>query len=276
VLPVDADQRIIAIGDIHGDGNAMVRALTLAGVIDADLEWAGGRTIVVQVGDQLDRGDDEKAILDYFEYLSAAAWQAGGGFYPLIGNHETINVDLDFRYVTEGGWADFADVPADPQDPLIAMYEPHARGRVAAFRPGGPYARILAGHNTVMVIGDTVFVHGGLLPVHLAQGLDGVNASIQNWMAGVGPRPAVISGEDSVVWSRHYSRDTDQMDCDLLTQVLQALQVSRIVVAHSVQANGINRACEGRAIRIDVGLAAHYGGTLRVLQIHRGAVSVIQ
>ena len=42
-------------------------------------------------------------------------------------------------------------------------------------------------------------------------------------MAGTGPRPAVISGSDSVVWSRHYSRDTDEMDCDLLTQVRGAL-----------------------------------------------------
>lgn len=276
VLPVPAQQRIIAFGDVHGDAQAVLAALNLAGVINADLEWIGGDTIVVQVGDQLDRGDDERAILDYFEYLSDAAWAAGGGVYPLVGNHETINVDLDFRYVTPGGWTDFDDIPYDDQDPLIQMYDPAVRGRVAAFRPGGPYARILAGHNAVMVVGDTLFAHGGVLPVHLAMGLDEVNRSIQRWMRGDGPRPAAISGGDSVVWSRHYSRDTDDMDCALLEQVLGALEVRRIVVAHTVQEAGINGVCGGRAFRVDVGLAAAYGGRPQVLEIRGDDVRVIQ
>ena len=62
------------------------------------------------VGDQLDRGDGERAILDPFEELADQAHAAGGGFHALLGNHEVMNVEEDFRYVTDG-MTEFADVP---------------------------------------------------------------------------------------------------------------------------------------------------------------------
>ena len=43
---------------------------------------------------------------------------------------------------TDGGWADFADIEYDDNDELLSEYEEEERGRVAAFRPGGPYALI--------------------------------------------------------------------------------------------------------------------------------------
>ena len=127
--------RVVAIGDVHGAIEAARSALSLAGVIDANREWVGGKTQVVQLGDQLDRGDDEQAILDWFEVLRAQAEAAGGGFHPLLGNHETMNVKLDLRYITAGGFADFADTPYDTQDAFIMAYPEEQRGRVAAFRP---------------------------------------------------------------------------------------------------------------------------------------------
>ena len=101
---------MVAFGDVHGDINAALSALRLADVIDENNSWSGGNTLVVQVGDQLDRGDTERQILDLFEILRSQAEEVGGGFYPLLGNHEIMNIDLDFRYVTDGGYAEFADV----------------------------------------------------------------------------------------------------------------------------------------------------------------------
>ena len=46
--------RIIAIGDVHGDGAATMKVLRGTGVIDANENWAAGTSWVVQVGDQLD------------------------------------------------------------------------------------------------------------------------------------------------------------------------------------------------------------------------------
>eukprot|EP00850_Spirogloea_muscicola_P007005 SM000034S12759 [mRNA] locus=s34:515130:515745:- [translate_table: standard] len=65
--------------------------------------------IVVQLGDVLDRGDDEIAILSLLHHLDFEARQQGGAVYLVNGNHETMNVGEDFRYVTAGGLAEAED-----------------------------------------------------------------------------------------------------------------------------------------------------------------------
>jgi len=272
-LPAPA--RLVGFADVHGDLEATLEVLRLAGLIDDDAHWAGGETVVVQVGDQLDRGDDEQAILDLFEQLSAEAWEAGGGFYPLLGNHETMNVELDFRYVTDGGFEDFADTPYDTNDAFYLDFPRAQRGRVAAFRPGGPYAMVLAGHNIVMQVGATVFVHGGILPDHAAAGLDTINADVQAWMRGEGEEPDQWIGSDSPVWSRHYSDDDVPPECDMLTETLDLLGAARMVVGHSVQ-DEANPACDGKVWRLDVGMAAHYGGRPAAVEVLGDTVNLLE
>ena len=58
-------KRLIAIGDVHGDLTATIKALKLANVISLTIpnnvmdinkvNWTGGNTVVVQLGDQIDR-----------------------------------------------------------------------------------------------------------------------------------------------------------------------------------------------------------------------------
>ena len=43
--------RTVAIGDLHGDYEAMVRSLKLADLIDDDQQWVGGEATLVQLGD---------------------------------------------------------------------------------------------------------------------------------------------------------------------------------------------------------------------------------
>ncbi len=56
---VSAPGRIVAIGDVHGDLQAARGALMLAGAMDDNDNWIGGDLVVVQVGDQPDRGEGE-------------------------------------------------------------------------------------------------------------------------------------------------------------------------------------------------------------------------
>lgn len=256
--------RWVAIGDLHGDLESARTALMLAGAMDDSNHWIGGDLVVVQVGDQLDRGDGERAILDLLESLAAEAHTQGGAVYPLLGNHETMNVDEDYRYVTPGGWADFADTPHDPADPALAEYAASEKGRVAAFRPGGPYAKVLAGHKLAVMVGDSVFVHGGLLPHHATMGLDALSDPFSAWMAGAGPRPELTTSDDSPVWIRQYSDDPDAADCALLAETLDHLGAARMVVAHTVQGE-ITTECDEKVWLVDVGLSSYYGGTPAVL-----------
>ena len=134
---------IIAIGDIHGDIQLMIDTLTIGEVIEkTDKEninaiqinrkdknesieyykWIGKNTIVVQVGDQIDRCrptdkkfsnckeqnvtyDDEASdieILLFFTnlHIKASAVGDGSAVYSLLGNHELMNIIGDVRYVS--------------------------------------------------------------------------------------------------------------------------------------------------------------------------------
>lgn len=44
-----AAERIVAIGDLHGDLDKTKRALRLGGLIDEAGNWTGGQTVAVQV-----------------------------------------------------------------------------------------------------------------------------------------------------------------------------------------------------------------------------------
>lgn len=276
-----APERLMAIGDVHGDLAATRRALRLAGAIDDQDRWVGGSLVLVQTGDQLDRGDDEQAILDLFERLRIEAQAAGGAFHALLGNHELMNAAGDLRYVTPGGYADFEDVEGLALDaPALARLPPAARARAAAFSPGGPYARMLAQRNTVVVVGPSVFVHGGVLPKHVTRGVDdlaSLNADVRAWLVGGddhGTLERAVMADDGVVWTRTYAQD-DAETCALLGDALGRLQVERMVVGHTVQKSGITSGCDDRVWRIDVGLAAYYGGSTQVLSIEGDRVEAL-
>lgn len=238
-----ARARVIAIGDVHGDLQAFRAALRLAGVIDERDRWIGGDTLVVQTGDLLDRGDDEPEVLALIEQLPVLA---------LNGNHELMNAAGDLRYVTPDGFTDYGGPD----------------GRLAAFAPGSPIARTLAGRTMVAMVGDTVFVHGGVLPEHV-DGLAAMELETRCWLSGARAElPSSMTVEDSPVWTRAYS--VDPPDCDRLRAALDRLGAARMVVGHTPQQAGITSACDGAVWRIDVGLAAAYGGPVQVLELGDG------
>ena len=263
-----AAPRIVAVGDLHGDLDATLRALHLAGAIDAQNHWAGGKLILVQTGDILDRGDQEQAILDLFVQLAEEAAAAGGAVYRLHGNHELMNAALDLRYVTPGGFADFVDaVTVDPGDTTLTAYDPLHWARVVAFRPGGPYARILADAHLTLILEGNLFVHGGVLPEHIDAGLEEADAVVRAWLLGEAPEPTAILQGGSLVWTRRFSNDVDSSACATLDSVLNALDVKRMIVGHTVQSQGIISHCAEGVWCIDVGMSSAYGGEPQVLEI---------
>jgi hypothetical protein len=270
-------ERIVAIGDLHGDLAATRAAFRLAGVTDDEDRWIGGETVLVQTGDQLDRGDDELEVLDLLDDLTAQARAAGGAVHVLNGNHELMNVKQDLRYVTLGGFLDFLPTPVtDPRtvDPQVVVDAVHER--LKASKPGRPFAMRLVDRNVIAIIGDTVFVHGGVLPHVVDYGIERLNQETRDWIRSDRQYPPeILLPSDGPVWSRHYSDEPDTEDCRLLEEVLDDLDAHRMVVGHTVQGEGISPACEGMVWRIDVGMARHYGGSPAVLEIEDASVRVI-
>ena len=175
--------RIIVIGDIHGDLKMTYETLQTANLIDDSKNWCGGDTVVVQVGDQIDRCrytnsipckskhatiDDEGNdyhILKYFTELHYQAQKVGGAVYSLLGNHELMNVQQNLNYVSYKGFEEFNNY-IKPDNTII---EDGEEARLWAFKKGNPISEFLACTRQVaLIIGSNLFVHAGILP-HIAK-----------------------------------------------------------------------------------------------------------
>lgn len=254
LLPV---KRIIAIGDIHGDYKAMLLALRKARVIDNKNNWIGGKTVVVQVGDQIDRairGDSMKdeasevKIMNYFDRLHEQAKKHGGAVYSLLGNHELMNVMGDFSYVSKKGIDYFGG----------------AKNRLNVFQPGGRIAKKLARtRNVILRIGNTVFVHGGITP-RLAKKykIIEINNMMRQYLMGnkdlenTLPFRELFLNNGSLLWTRRLSED--KPDTKMLNDTLNYLGAKRIVVGHTPQ-DKINSKFYNKIWRIDVGMSEAFG-----------------
>ncbi|GAA5981379.1 hypothetical protein JCM5350_004386 [Sporobolomyces pararoseus] len=93
--------RIVAIGDIHGDFLALTRILRKASLIDLKGQWIGGRTVLIQTGDIVDRGVDTIVCYKFMQSLRSGAEKVGGKVVSLLGNHEIMNALGDWRYVNK-------------------------------------------------------------------------------------------------------------------------------------------------------------------------------
>lgn len=81
-------RKIYAIGDAHGDYYSFSAVLICAGIMSPDLCWLAGNSVVVQMGDILDRGDSPLEIDRLLDILAPQAKKAGGKIIRLVGNHE--------------------------------------------------------------------------------------------------------------------------------------------------------------------------------------------
>jgi hypothetical protein len=239
--------------------------------------------------------------------LAEGAEAAGGAVYVLNGNHEILNVALDFSYVTAGAFQEsarfgrrleelFGDTAAsggaagvDPDNEKDA-WQAALRARVGLFAPGGPLAQQFARNSTVLVVNDTVFAHGGLLPVHVRFGLERINEGVSRWMLGDDGddlREALEHAkgpQSSVVWNRQFAREKGWRNpgvryaqCGLLRQALAMIPgAKRLVVGHTPQRGGCNCECDGLVWRVDVGLSRGvFGNPPQALEIDGDTVRVL-
>lgn len=263
---------VFAIGDIHGDLAAAKKALSFTGLVNSSGKWIGKDAILVQLGDRIDRGSEDRAVMDLFEDLVKQAALQGGAVYPILGNHEIYNVSLDFREITTSSYQEFSEFfragTPEANDPAILAFPPIQRGRAVAFRPGGAYARLIASHPAIVKVGSTVFVHGGILPEFAEEGIEQFNTDIRLWMTGSpAGKPPYLSTKRNPFFDRTFALSDDESMCAILEESLNILQADRMVVGHTPQMDGITSACNGKIWRVDTGMSAYFGGKVEVLRI---------
>ncbi len=195
-------EKIVAIGDLHGDYENFVKILKHPDIqiVDDSLHWIAGKTHFVQLGDVLDRGDRAKDIYDLIMNLEKEAEEAGGKVHMLIGNHEEMNIGD--RAIDRPGYVSVRQLRSFLPDKYKEKYEKKIRkksgrnpaGETDSDSPLNPdiyafwenqlketrgknehpvrreyvtnfnetYGKWIIKHNAVIKINDIVFVHGGI------------------------------------------------------------------------------------------------------------------
>ena len=191
ILPLQEGQRLVCVGDVHGDFKALEEFLTIGGVYDPkEGKWIGGNTILVQCGDVLDRGSEELVCFELLTKLSRQAPQDGGHVILLYGNHEALNCQGLFHYTTgEEEYEKTLGPRIDEQlksDRWRYQYSGNQPARWASYEPGSGVLvnPLLANMKVAVKVGRTVCVHAGLTSRHLDQygGIKGMNEQVRQYV----------------------------------------------------------------------------------------------
>ena len=309
-------EKIVAIGDVHGDYDAFARLLQAAGLIDENHDWAGGAAHLVQTGDVLDRGPDSRKVMDLLMKLEEQSRRQGGYVHALIGNHEAMNIYGDLRYVADEEYEAFRT--PDSESARSQLYErtvrqargsssareggsrqteqrhweaDHALGWIehrSAFEPNGKSGKWIRGHNTVIKINDTLFLHAGISPKYAHRAIRRINETVR--AALIDPlanlkklSTGILLDPEGPLWYRGLAREPWSRLKSHVEAVLKKHGVQRLVIGHTLTLGAVKPRFGARVVMIDVGLAAFYGGTEaclilkdgQVYALHRGRLLLI-
>jgi len=225
-------QRIVAVGDLHGDFQAWHDIARGAGIEDATGHWSGGKTTFVQLGDITDRGPDSLKIVRNLQQLQREALRKGGKVIVVLGNHEAMNLIGDNRYTTPGEYAAFADGQSGArrdrvyeanraqleafykaQDPKITPEQVRAKWMAEhplgwvehklAWSASGDLGKWATSNPAILKVGGTLFVHGGISAEYARTPMDAVNKRVAAAMAAADESPAsVLTDPLGPLWYR--------------------------------------------------------------------------
>lgn len=180
---ITTNSKVIAFGDVHGAFDELVSLLKKTGVIDNSLNWSGGNSHLVSMGDLLDRGPRSRDVVELITKLQAQAPESGGAVHVLLGNHELMALTGNRDYVTTADYMAFSSDEAakEREDLRLEYLKEHAgqndknyieefdklypEGFTAldrAFGLEGMIGKWLLDQLLILKINDTVFVHGGI------------------------------------------------------------------------------------------------------------------
>ncbi len=272
-------ERVVAVGDVHGDADQLVAVLKSASLIDDQGNWTGGKTHLVQNGDILDRGPDSRKAMDLLIRLEKQAADAGGYVHALIGNHEAMNIYGDLRYTSAGEYEAFRDENSEKlREAEFKKEHPADRAKWEAqhplgyfehrqlMGPGGYYGKWIASHDTVIKINEALFMHGGIGPKYVSMKIKDINQRVRDELKD--PTPARLQGgiaidQEGPLWYRGLAQGDDSLD-PLVEKIGKNFGVNLIVVGHTYANAAITPRFGGKVILIDIGLSRVYDGIGKV------------
>jgi hypothetical protein len=301
----DGVGRVVAIGDVHGDKDALVAVLKMAGILDAQEQWIGEKAHVVQIGDVPARGPQTRQAFDLLMKLETQAAAAGGKVHAIIGNHDAGVIYGDLRNILPEEFKEFREPDSEKrlakafedevatlrregrlpsnqseQEALKnAWFDRHQPGFVEhreAFSPSGAYGSWIRRNNAVVRINDSLFLHGGISPKYATRTRRELNAVVRRELADPASLPpGTTTDTQGPLWYRGLAEGEITGIESHLRQVLRFHGVRRIVIGHTVTRTAILPRFESRVVNVDLGLSRFYGRPPACLVLEAASAYVI-
>ncbi len=242
-------EKLLAISDVEGEYDYMLRFLQANGVVDKAGRWAFGKGHLVCVGDMIDRGQQVTETLWCLYRLSAEAGAAGGHLHYVLGNHEAMFMAGDVRYA------------APKYKEVAGLLGLPCEGLLGADTELGRWLRT---RNALVRVGDLLFVHAGVSAAVASQKVDyeKLNRGIRS-VLGVPPtqikdqRLAILAwGATGPLWYRGYFKEHALLfgpppSVQALDGILRNLGARSIVIGHTQVARVTEMFGRRRVLAID-------------------------
>ena len=240
---------LFIVADTHGEYEILVAMLQKHGVVNAQLGWKFGRGHLVVLGDVFDRGPNQTEILWLLYQLEAEARRAGGGVNLVLGNHETMVMMNDLRYL-HPKYVATAEVLG------VASYA-ELFGTTTVL---GQWLRSLP---AVLKVNDLLCLHAGISReiVDSGMSLSEINVGVRSLLEGTRPadnaqlaRANLLMGSTGPLWYRGYFAGQTDFPTATVTdidRVLGKFGVSRIVIGHTIVST-VTPLYEGKVLAVQV------------------------
>lgn len=225
---------LFVMADTHGEFEIAVSLLRAHRIVDSQLRWSFGEGHLVILGDVFDRGAHQTELIWFFYKLESEAQRAGGRVHFILGNHESMVLSGDDRYLHQK----YRDATK-----LLG-----ARSYAELWDATTLLGQWLRSKAAAMKIGNNLCAHGGIAPQAVDRGLtlDAMNGTLRAVLAERQALPparqalaSFVSGPLGPLWYRGYFSDMreqggpPQATTDDVRRIREHYGVARILVGHT-------------------------------------------
>lgn len=175
----------VALGDLHGDLDALLQILSELNLIDSNTgRWLGKSINLVLLGDFINGAGQTRILLDYLIRLKQEMNNSSGRLHLLAGNHEIELSKGDEDKMPSEDQEDFLEFSIDGR-----FYE----SVESIFRQDNKYTRLFSGLQMMVQINRVLYVHAG----------------VQGWLMVNGNTPSSINSTWRA-WQRYWSQGENE------------------------------------------------------------------
>ena len=210
---------VIAIGDIYGSLNNLKEILINNKIIDREDNWIASNRIVVQTGNRIGLGSNDKEVLEFVYSIQMKSHLYGGQWIQLLGSHEWMQLHNQFLYTVDG-----------PNNTGFGSLK--NRKKELRF---GKLGKWLKNQSILYQWKDIVFVHGGIPNYKIAKmGIKSVNKESRKYFMKKIKDTKII---DLLLWDNTLAKSKNMFTCYKLDKILRYLNANRLVIGNTISSS---------------------------------------